>query len=153
MSECLAKALGTFRIEPGIEVAESYQPNLPPVIASPEKLVETFCHVLGNALDAVTAREAARETGQLRLQTRLRPDRQVEAIISDNGPGIPLETQPHIFEPFFTTKGGERRGLGLGLWLTRIYISRLGGQVKLDSTPGQGTRVSIRLPAAQDKSL
>jgi GAF domain-containing protein len=153
MSECLAKALGTFRIEPGIEVAESYQPNLPPVIASPEKLVETFCHVLGNALDAVTARDAARETGQLRLQTRLRPDRQVEAIISDNGPGIPLETQPHIFEPFFTTKGGERRGLGLGLWLTRIYISRLGGQVKLDSTPGQGTRVSIRLPAAQDKSL
>ena len=148
VSECLAEALRTFRIEPGVEVAEAYPPNLPPVIASREKLVETFCHIIGNALDAIGAHEA----GQLRLRTRYRPDRLVEAVIADNGPGIPLETQPHIFEPFFTTKGRERRGLGLGLWLTRIYISRLGGQVKLDSTPGQGTTVSIRLPAVQEKS-
>jgi signal transduction histidine kinase len=38
------------------------------------------------------------------------------------------------------------------LWLTRIYISRLGGQVQLDSTPNQGTTVSIRLPAVQERS-
>ncbi|MEK7326780.1 MAG: GAF domain-containing sensor histidine kinase, partial [Chloroflexota bacterium] len=147
VQDCLAGALRAFRIEPGIEVIEAYQPNLPPVTANREKLVETFCHVVGNALDAI----AARETGQLRLRTRYRPDRLVEAVIADNGPGISLETQPHIFEPFYTTKGREGRGLGLGLWLTRIYISRLGGQVKLDSIPGQGTTVSIRLPAAQEK--
>lgn len=147
LSECVAKALSTFQIAPHIHVEENYQPNLPPVLATREKLVETLCHIIGNALDATAKREA----GHVRLRTRHRPDRLVEAIIADDGPGIPPDTQAHLFEPFFTTKGREGGGLGLGLWLTRMYISRLDGQVKLESTPGQGTRVSVRLPAAQEK--
>ena len=54
-----------------------------------------------------------------------------------------------MFELGWTTKG-DQGGLGLGLWWTHIYISRLGGQTKLRSTPGQGTVVSIRLPTAQE---
>ncbi|MBN1888176.1 MAG: GAF domain-containing protein [Thermoflexales bacterium] len=148
VSDCLAEALSSFHIEPGIQVLESYQPRLPQVLASREKVVETCCHIIGNALDAM----ARREKGVLRLQTRYCPDGLVEAVVADDGAGIPLDVQAHVFEPFFTTKESERRGLGLGLWLTRMYISRLGGQVKLDSTPGQGTTVSLRLPAAQEKS-
>jgi signal transduction histidine kinase len=149
VSECLAESLGTFQLEPGIEVVESYQHNLPQVMATREKLVEIFCHVISNALDAIALGEA----GQLRLWTRHRPDRLVEVIIADDGPGIPLEVQAHIFEPFFTTKRGEGGGLGLGLWLTRVYVGRLGGQVRLDSTPGRGTTVSVRLPALQERPL
>jgi GAF domain-containing protein len=149
VSDCLASAQSSFQLDPSLRVLESYQPQLPQVLASREKLVETFCHIIGNALDAM----AKREGGLLRLQTRHCPDGLVEAVVADNGPGIPLDVQAHVFEPFFTTKESERRGLGLGLWLTRMYISRLGGQVKLDSTPGQGTTVSLRLPAAQEKSL
>jgi signal transduction histidine kinase len=144
VSDCLAEALGAFQLDSDIKLVENYQHDLPPVMASREKLVETFCHVIGNALDAMSSDEL----GQLRLWTRQRPDRLVEVIVADDGPGISYEVQTHVFEPFFTTKGTERGGLGLGLWLTRMYVSRLGGQVKLDSTPGQGTTVSIRLPAA-----
>jgi GAF domain-containing protein len=148
VSDCLAEALSAFQLKPGVNVVESCQHDVPPVLATREKLVETFCHVVGNALDAIATDEA----GQLRLETRHRPDKLVEVIITDDGPGIPPEVQAHIFEPFFTTKGTEGGGLGLGLWLTRVYVSRLGGQVKLDSTPGRGTTVSIRLPAVQERT-
>ncbi len=146
LPECLTKALGNFQIDPRIEVIKNYVQNVPPALANPEKLVETFSHIIGNSLDAI------HDGGHLGLRIRQRPDRLVEVTVSDDGPGISEETQAHIFEPFFTTKGGDGRGLGLGLWLTRMYISRLGGQVKLDSTPGEGTTVSIRLPAAQERA-
>ncbi len=144
VSDCLVEALSTFQPDSGIRVVENYQQDLPLVMATREKLVEIFCHIIGNAFDAM----AAEETGRMRLWTRQRPDRLVEVIVADDGPGIPQEVQAHIFEPFFTTKGTEGGGLGLGLWLTRMYVSRLGGQVKLDSTLGRGTTISIRLPSA-----
>ena len=139
-------AIYIFRLKPGIEVVERYQPYLPPVMATREKLIETFCHVIGNALEAMG------EAGQLWLSTRRRLDGLVEAVIGDDGPGIPPQAQTHLFELGFTTKPAEEGGLGLGLWWTRVYVSRLGGQVKLHSAPGQGTVVSIRLPAAQEAS-
>ena len=144
VSACLVEALATFQLEPGIEVIERYQPNLPPVMASRGKLVEAFCHVIGNALEAMGS------SGQLWLSTRRRLDGLIEVIIADNGPGIPSRVQPHLFELGFTTKSEEKGGLGLGLWWTRVYVSRLGGQVKLHSTSGRGTVVSIRLPAIQE---
>lgn len=148
VSDCLAESLSTFQPGPGIKVTENYQHDLPPVMATRDKLVETFCHIIGNALDAMEIGKV----GRLQLWTHRRSDRLVEVIIADDGPGIPPEVQAHIFEPFFTTKKGEGGGLGLGLWLTRMYITRLGGQVKLESAPGQGTTVNIRLPAAQERT-
>lgn len=143
VSDCVAEALRSFRLRPGIVVVERYQPNLPPVMATREKLIETFCHVMGNALDAMG------EAGQLWLSTRRRLDGLVEVIVADDGQGIPPEAQAHLFELGFTTKP-DVGGLGLGLWWTRAYVGRLGGQVKLHSSPGRGTTVSIRLPAAQE---
>jgi signal transduction histidine kinase len=146
ISDCLVQALATFERAPGIQVIEDYQSDLPRVMATREKLVETFCHVIGNALDAL----AGSTSGRVRIETRRHSNRLVEAIIADDGVGIPPEVQEHIFEPFYTTKGTEEGGLGLGLWLTRVYVGRLGGQVKLDSVPGRGTTVSIRLPVVQE---
>jgi GAF domain-containing protein len=143
ISECVTEALSSFQLAPGIEVVERYQSALPPVMATHEKLIETFCHVIRNALDAMG------DQGQLWLSTRRRLDGLVEVVFSDDGPGVPPEIQPHLFELGFTTRP-EEGGLGLGLWWTRVYVSRLGGQVRLHSTPGRGTVVSIRLPAEQE---
>jgi two-component system cell cycle sensor histidine kinase/response regulator CckA len=74
----------------------------------------------------------------------------VKVVVADAGPGMPPEVQAHLFELFVTTKA-DRGGLGIGLWWTHVYISRLGGQVKAQSTPGQGTVISIRLPVASEK--
>jgi signal transduction histidine kinase len=147
VSDCLVEALNTFQLGHGIRVIEKCQQDLPLVTATHEKLVETFCHVIGNAVDAIG------RSGQLRIETFQRSNRLVEAVIADDGPGIPLEVQAHIFEPFYTTKGTEGGGLGLGLWLTRVYVGRLGGQVALDSTPGVGTMVSIQLPVTQERPV
>jgi GAF domain-containing protein len=144
VSACLADALGAFHVESGIKVVAQYQPDLPSVIATCKKLTEAFGHIIGNALQAMG------QAGELRLATRRRPDGLVEVTIADDGPGIAPEMQAHLFELGSTTKQAEG-GLGLGLWWTRVYVSRLGGQVKLHSTPGQGTVVSIQLPAAQEK--
>jgi GAF domain-containing protein len=145
VSDCLAEALCRFQTKPGIKVVERYQPHLPPVMAAREKLIQALCHIIGNALDALNESEK----GQLWLSTRRRLDGLVEAVIADDGPGTPPEILADPFVLRRTTKR-EKGGLGLGLWWTHIYVRRLGGQVKLQSTTGHGTVVSIRLPAVQE---
>ena len=66
--------------------------------------------------------------------------------VRDTGPGIAPETLARLFEPFFTTKPAGK-GTGLGLSLVRGIVEQHGGVVDLVSRPGQGTTVSIRLPA------
>jgi two-component system sensor histidine kinase RegB len=54
-------------------------------------------------------------------------------------------------DPFFTTKE-PGRGIGLGLFLTRNVITRLGGTLKFESTPGLGTAATVRLPLPKEQS-
>ena len=146
VTDCLAEALNSSPVKPGIKVVERYQPDLPPVVAARDKLVQALRHTISNALEAMG------ERGQLWLSTRRRTDGLVEAVISDDGPGIPPEIMKDIFKMGITTKK-DKGGLGLGLWWTHAYVSRLGGQIKLHSTPDGGTVVSVRLPpAAQEPS-
>jgi GAF domain-containing protein len=140
VSMCLSQALDSFQTKPDIRIIRRFEADLPPVLASTQKLSQAFCHIIGNALEAMD------DKGQLLLSTRRRLDGLVEVIVSDDGPGIPPSIREHLFELKVTTKSNQG-GLGLGLWWTRMYIARLGGQVKLHSTPGRGTLVSIRLPA------
>ncbi len=148
VSDCLTQALNTFKIRPVIKVVERYQAGLPPVMADRQKLIQAFCHIIGNALDALDERGK----GHLWLSTRRRLDGLVETVIADDGPGIPVEV---LEDPFVLRRTAKKEtgGLGLGLWWTHIYVRRLGGQVKLHSSRGQGTVVSIRLPVAQEKLL
>lgn len=66
-----------------------------------------------------------------------------ELVVVDRGPGIPEEVLEHIFEPFFTTRQG---GTGLGLAVVQAIVHAHEGTVRFDSRPGEGTRVTIRLP-------
>ncbi len=69
--------------------------------------------------------------------------------VTDNGPGIPLEERVKVFEKFYQIDPqhtGQIRGFGLGLFYARQFIRDHGGTISLDSTPGQGTAVTISLP-------
>jgi two-component system NtrC family sensor kinase len=69
----------------------------------------------------------------------------VQLEVSDTGQGMPEEHLDKIFDPFFTTKGTE--GTGLGLAIVWGIIEEHGGDIQVSSTPGKGTRFTIRLPA------
>lgn len=105
-----------------------------------EAVAQAIRNLIHNGLDA------AGTDGRVRISTRLEPDT-VVLEISDTGSGMSDEVLGRIGEPFFTTKE-PGRGMGLGLYLTRNVISRLGGQMEFNSHTDQGTTVSVRIPKA-----
>ena len=75
----------------------------------------------------------------------------VALVVEDHGQGIDPGDLPHVFEPFFRSKGGCPRGpagFGLGLAVVQRIADALGGQVAVQSTPGRGTRFTVRVPEA-----
>ena len=68
----------------------------------------------------------------------------VRVSVEDSGCGIPREMLPMIFEPFVTS--GKRSGFGLGLFVVHRIIDDHGGEVYVESEPGQGTRMILELP-------
>lgn len=69
----------------------------------------------------------------------------VRLSITDNGEGIPAHVLPHVFEPFFTTKD-VGKGTGLGLSQVYGFARSSGGDVRIDSGPGRGARISLFIP-------
>lgn len=124
-------------VVPSLAVA----PDLPPVQADAALLEQLAASLLANALDAmprggaltVVARAGAKEDGG------------VEISIRDSGIGIPAELLEEIFKPFRTTKP---KGLGMGLALARRIMRRFGGSIGIESAPGSGTTVRLRLRSA-----
>ena len=72
-------------------------------------------------------------------------DRRVRFTIADSGSGMSPEIMNRLGEPFFTTKD-PGKGLGLGIFLARVFAERLGGNLVYDSDPGRGTKAVLELP-------
>jgi signal transduction histidine kinase len=103
-----------------------------------QRLLQVFVNVLTNAADAS-------EPGKQVRVGAVREGAYVKIEFIDQGTGIPRELQERVFEPFFTTKRlGE--GTGLGLSLSNNIVGEHGGHMRLRSTPGEGTCVTIWLP-------
>jgi signal transduction histidine kinase len=96
----------------------------------------------------INAIQAIDGPGTITLTTRLLPGgAQVEVGVRDTGKGIARDHLHRIFEPFFTTKAfGAKGGTGLGLSISYGIVERHGGQILVDSEPGQGTEFRVVLP-------
>lgn len=111
------------------------------VSLDPQLTNQAFLNISLNAIQAMD------EGGTLTITSRWLPEENVVAVsFEDMGEGMPPETLEKIFTPFFTTK---RQGTGLGLYVVKDIIEQQGGTVTVDSTPGQGTVVTVRLLARQ----
>jgi two-component system, cell cycle sensor histidine kinase and response regulator CckA len=117
------------------------------VWASEGKLSQVFLNLLINASHAM----AQSEDRAIVVRTWTADDR-VCAAVEDSGAGIAAKDLPHIFEPFFSTKP-IGAGSGLGLAICRNIIEEFGGDIRIESEPGKGTRVIVRLPAYSELAV
>jgi signal transduction histidine kinase len=131
-----------YKLKQGVAVQRDYL-RVPLLVNSfGSELNQVWTNIIDNAIDAMHGK------GELRIRT-YRDDRCAVVEISDNGPGISLELQPHIFEPFFTTKAvGE--GTGLGLDTVQRIVKKHQGTIQVSSKPGD-TRFQVWLPLADAK--
>ncbi len=108
----------------------------------PRAVTQAVRGVVKNAL------EASAGMGEVHLRLGGEPGRWRLAV-EDRGGGMAPEVLARAGEPFFSTKNGDglARGMGLGLFLARVVLERLGGELALDSAPGRGTTVTLVLPA------
>jgi len=112
-----------------------------------------YGQVLTNlVLNTLTHAFPDRRAGAMRLSARQLGSDQVEIELADDGIGMSEDVKRHAFEPFFTTRR-NRGGTGLGLHIVyNLVTRRLGGSLKLDSEPGQGTVFRFRLPLVAPKT-
>jgi two-component system, NtrC family, sensor kinase len=120
-----------------IEVRTQFRP-LPPLPAKPFELGQAFTNVITNAFQAM------KDGGTLEIATTLL-EQEIHITIKDTGKGIEPNHLPKVFDPFFTTKG-QGEGSGLGLTVAHRIITKLGGQIRLDSEKNHGTVCLIILP-------
>jgi two-component system NtrC family sensor kinase len=116
--------------------------NMPTLMFDPEGLHRAILNVVTNAIDACDENEKGRVTVSTRFDEAAKL---VQVIVEDNGGGISPDDIEAIFTVFVSRKGG--RGTGLGLPVTRKILEEHGGQVRVDSTVGQGSRFTLEFPA------
>ena len=112
-------------------------PELPPVRGNEVELSLLFVNLLRNSRDAMP------DGGTVRIEAR-RVVEGVRVTVADNGPGIPVHEQSRIFSAFYTTKGTA--GSGLGLWLAKSTMARLGGSITLAKGKTRGAAFTLIFP-------
>jgi PAS domain S-box-containing protein len=128
----------------GYSIVRDYALDLPPLLGDKHLLEQVIRNLEINAAHAMG------EEGTLTIGTRLSKDgRFVEFLIRDTGHGMSQEIQENIFEPFYTTKS-EGRGTGLGLHVVKGIVEQHGGYIHIESKVGEGTTISVGLPAEKD---
>ncbi len=123
-----------------IAIERHYEATLPPTWVDPAQLQQVILNVLHNAMDAI-----GRE-GRIEIASRL-AGRHIVVDFADSGPGLTAEVVEHIYDPFFTTKP-KGKGTGLGLYVSRDIMARLGGELRAANRRDGGAVFSVILPLA-----
>jgi signal transduction histidine kinase/DNA-binding response OmpR family regulator len=127
--------------EKGLTLLNRIDHDLPLLHSDPEKLRHILQNLAGNAVKFT-------ETGSVEIIAR-QEGGELHIAVSDTGIGIPAEALPHVFEEFHQVDNSASRrygGNGLGLAIARKYSRLLAGDIDVESTPGQGSTFTLRLP-------
>jgi signal transduction histidine kinase len=142
LAAVVARAMRLFAIqakERGISL-ESSGGAVPAVPGDETKLTWALSNLIANAIRYTP------KGGVVRVAAEER-DGAVHLSVADTGPGIPAELQERIFDRYAqSTSGGDPGAAGLGLAIVRDVVQAHGGRIRLDSTPGRGTRFTLELP-------
>ena len=125
--------------------AVNYTEALPPFMGAPQRIEQVVVNLIMNACQSLPDRSRA-----VRVETSYDSSQHRSMVrVTDEGSGIEEENLSHILEPYFTTKrqqGGTGRGLSIAARIVREHQ----GELTFDSTPGQGTVVTIAFPVSKE---
>lgn len=122
--------------------------NLPKILGDPIRLPEVITNLMDNAINYTNI------GGKVDISLQVSPN-ELTTIISDTGIGIPKEAIPHLFNKFFRVSNQTQqtsKGIGLGLYISKSIIEKLGGKIWVESEIGKGSKFSFTLPLAERKS-
>ncbi len=130
------------RLRPQARVSIQLDGAGSPLVVADRTLTQAIVNVLNNAADASGADDAL-------VEVRARWDAgALDLAVRDHGPGLSPALAGQIGNAFVSTKE-PGRGMGLGLYLARLTLARLGGEIELQNAPGDGALARIRLPLAR----
>ena len=132
-----------------LEITEDFDPDLGKIEIVSQEMARVFLNMVNNACHATNEKRQDPDTDSgyvpaIWLSTRREEDH-ILVRIKDNGKGIPPHVREKIFNPFFTTKPTDQ-GTGLGLALSNDIVREHGGNIEVDSEPGEYTEMAISLP-------
>jgi two-component system phosphate regulon sensor histidine kinase PhoR len=124
----------------GLTILTECQPDLPPVLADPNRLEQVLVNLLHNSIKFTSS------GGSIRIGCVPDLDKMVFSV-KDTGIGIPADDLPRIFERFYKTdRARSERGTGLGLAISRHIVEAHGGKIWVESIEGQGSTFSFTIP-------
>ena len=126
-------------------LARSFAP-LPPVCGTESQLAQVFLNLLINAAQSIA--DGNRDANEVRVAAGVDARGRPFVSVSDTGKGIAPEHLGRIFDPFFTTNPFGT-GTGLGLSICHDIVRKLGGEMTVESAPGQGTTFTVHLAAVE----
>ncbi|MFC1836741.1 ATP-binding protein [Thermodesulfobacteriota bacterium] len=129
------------KIPPEIELVVSVDETRQ-IYADEQAILQALLNVISNAVDAIKGE------GKIIIEAKNGQDGMLDLVITDSGEGIAAEDFNRIFDPFFSTKD-VGKGIGLGLFITHQIIERNFGRVSIQSVPGEGTSVVLRMPSEE----
>ena len=122
--------------------------EIPRVLADPIRISEVITNLIANSINYTNA------GGKIDVSLELSPN-EITTIVSDTGIGIPKEALPHLFNKFFRVSNLSQRaskGTGLGLYISKSIVEKLGGKIWVESEVGKGSKFIFTLPLASRKS-
>jgi two-component system sensor histidine kinase ResE len=129
----------------GLSIHAVLPPDLPPLLANESKLEQVLTNLVENAV------RFSPSGGKITVTATEQPGDKITVAVQDRGPGIPPADLPHIWDRFYRVEKSRTRkagGTGLGLAIVKQIVEAQGGEVGVESTPGEGTVFRFTLPAA-----
>ena len=138
LSETISLLRNSPELRPDHLIAEEYPDEPVQYQGDPNQMRQIFWNLARNAIQAMP------DGGELRVRLEARPNRDVTIAFRDSGLGMSREQKERLFEPFNSSSGGT----GLGMAIIYQLVRDHNGNVIVESAPGRGTRIAIKLPAS-----
>ena len=142
----------------GIRFRTDFAENLSMVEVDREMISQALANVLANSIEAmpeggtveISCENFSPKNGDDMVSILQKDGKYVRLVVRDHGVGIAPDDLQRVFDPYFSTKDrGSSKGMGLGLAIVQSVVKKNNGLVNIESKPGQGTAVTIYLPAAE----